>query len=175
MLARTLRLTLGGFLVAVLAVLAVAALREEPVRSAPLVGQPAPDFEIPLFAGGTLRLSQLTGQVVVLNFWASWCIPCREEAPLLEWAWRRYREAGVVVVGVNLWDTDRDARAFLQEFGQTFPTGPDASGRSAIAYGVTGIPETFLIDRAGVIRWTWKGTLTKELIVQAIETLIDSQ
>jgi len=91
------------------------------------------------------------GQVVVVSFWASWCIPCREEAPLLEAAWRAHRERDVVFVGVNVQDTEPAARAFIAEFGLTFPNGPDPRGRIAIDYGVYGIPELFLIGRDGRI------------------------
>ncbi len=80
---------------------------------------------------------------MVVDFWASWCVPCRQEAPLLEATWRAYRDQGVVFVGVNFQDEERAARRFLDEFGITFPNGPDPGSRIAIDYGVYGIPELF--------------------------------
>jgi len=113
----------------------------------PLVGTRAPDFTLPLFDGGAVRLSDYSGKAVVLNFWASWCIPCREEAPLLEAAWQALKDQDVVFLGVNIQDTEEAARSFLRQFRITFPNGRDAAGKIAIDYGVYGIPETFFIDR----------------------------
>lgn len=125
---------------------------------------PAPDFTLQLFDGGTFRLSEQRGKVVVVNFWASWCIPCRDEAPVLERAWQRYRDQGVVLVGLDIWDTERDARAFMSEFGIDYPNGPDPRGAAAIEYGVTGIPETFFIRPDGTIARHWIGPLTDRQI-----------
>ncbi|MGQ0602208.1 MAG: TlpA disulfide reductase family protein, partial [Anaerolineales bacterium] len=85
----------------------------------------APDFALTTFDGETLRLSDLRGQVVVINIWASWCVPCRDEAPVLERVWREYRDRDVVFLGVDYADTEREARAFIAEFGLTYPNGPD--------------------------------------------------
>src|SRR5262249_49931851 len=118
-------------------------------QAAPLRVRPAPDFALPLFDGGSFRLSEQRGRVVLINYWASWCPPCRDEAPTLEAAWRAYRDRGVVLVGLDVWDSETDARAFLKEFGVTYPNGPDASGEILIDYGVTGVPETYFVDRSG--------------------------
>jgi len=120
------------------------------IRS-PLLGRPAGPFSLALFDGGQFRFPEHRGEITVINFWASWCIPCREEAPVLEAAWQANRDLGVVVVGINVQDSDAAARAFIDTFGLTFPNGPDAGGRIAIEYGVYGIPETFIIDRDGWI------------------------
>jgi cytochrome c biogenesis protein CcmG/thiol:disulfide interchange protein DsbE len=118
----------------------------------PLIGREAPPFSLPLFDGGTLRLTDLRGNVVVLNFWASWCYPaCWNEAPRLQAVWEQYRDQGVMLVGVNYQDREADARAFIERFGKTFPSGPDVGSRIAIDYGVYGVPETFFIDRQGRI------------------------
>ena len=117
-----------------------------------LVAPPLPaarDFEMPLFAGGTARLSDYRGQVVVLNIWASWCIPCRDEAPVLQKLSKEYERRGVVFLGVNIQDTEKDARAFIKEFGVTYLNGYDVNGTIYIQYGVTGVPETFIIDAGG--------------------------
>lgn len=85
----------------------------------------APDFTLTTFGGETLRLSELSSQVVVLNFWASWCVPCRDEAPILQDAWERYRDRGVLFIGIGYADMESDALAFIEEFGITYPNGPD--------------------------------------------------
>ena len=131
----------------------------------PLVGTQAPDFVLPLFDGGAARLSDYRGKAVVLNFWASWCIPCREEAPLLEAAWRALKDRDVMFLGVNIQDSEEAASRFLREFSQTFPNGRDAAGKIAIDYGVYGIPETFFIDRQGRITAKVIGPLGPEMLV----------
>ena len=91
---------------------------------------PAPDFRLNTFDGQTLQLSDLRGQAVVINFWASWCIPCRDEAPILEKTWREYRDRGVVLVGVAYLDDEKPARDFITEFTITYPNGPDLGHRN---------------------------------------------
>lgn len=134
----------------------------------------APDFTLQLFSGETLRLADLRGQPVMVNFWASWCPPCREEAPLLERTWREYRDRGVLFIGIDLWDRDQDARAFLQEFAISYPNGPDSSS-VAIDYGLTGIPETFFIDRQGQIRRKWIGPFTEAPLRAFLDELLGSE
>lgn len=121
---------------------------------------PAPDFQISLYAGGTFQLATQRGTPVLVNFWASWCPPCREEAPVLERAWQAYRGRGLAMVGLDLWDTPTDAGAFMQEFSVTYANGPDPRGAAAIDYGVTGIPETFFLRPDGTIARHWIGPLT---------------
>ncbi len=133
-----------------------------------LTGKPAPDFSLTLFDGRTVRLSDFRGKVVFLNFWASWCPPCRAEASLLEEAWRRYKNEDVVFLGVNIQDTEQSARTFLQEFGITYPNGQDPRSRIAINYGVYGIPETFFIDKEGRITYKHIGALERETILAKI-------
>ena len=115
-------------------------------------GSDAPDFTLERLDGdGELTLSSLRGQAVVLNFWASWCIPCKEEAPVLEALWRENRERGLVVVGLDAKDFRRDALDFAERFELTFPLVFDGPGDTVSPYGVTGFPETFVIDREGKI------------------------
>ncbi len=130
-----------------------------------LTGRPAPEFSLRLFDGRTVRLSDFRGKVVFLNFWASWCPPCRAEAPLLEQAWQRYKDQGVVFLGVDIQDREEDARRFIQEFGITYMNGRDGNSRIAIDYGVYGIPETFFIDREGRITYKHIGALGWETIL----------
>ena len=111
--------------------------------------RPAPDFTLTLSDGRVVRLSEFHGQPVVINFWASWCAPCRAEAPTLEETHQRYADRGVVILGINLWDSEEAAAEFRKVFGQTYPSGPDPNGKIAIEYGVSGIPETFFITPDG--------------------------
>lgn len=133
---------------------------------------PAPDFELTTFDGQAIRLSDLRGQVVVINFWASWCIPCREEAPILEATWRAYRERGVVFIGVDWVDTEKEALAYIDEFDITYPNGPDLGTRIAQAYRIQGVPETFFVDHTGMLRGVHIGPLTAQALVARIEALL---
>ncbi len=110
----------------------------------------APDFTLTTYEGEEFRLSKQRGNIVIVNFWASWCIPCRAEAPALQSIWERYQDEGVIVLGVNWTETsDQTAQAFMQEFGLTYPNGLDRGTRIADLYHITGIPETFVIDQQG--------------------------
>jgi cytochrome c biogenesis protein CcmG, thiol:disulfide interchange protein DsbE len=111
----------------------------------------APDFAIDLFNGGRFSLAERRGDVVVVNFWASWCIPCREEAPVLEGGFSRYKGQGVQFVGVDIKDTPDDARSFLRRYVSDYPNGFDAQKRIYIDYGVYGLPETFVVSRDGMV------------------------
>lgn len=112
-----------------------------------LADKKAPDFELPLLGGGTLSSVELKGRPVVFNFWASWCIPCREEAPTLQAAWEKYKDSGVMLVGVNVQDSIDDAQAFVDEFGITYPSVRDTDLKLWGQLGVRGLPETFFVDR----------------------------
>ncbi|HCO04081.1 MAG TPA: redoxin [Actinobacteria bacterium] len=117
-----------------------------------LVGQPAPQFRLPMLEGsGTLSLADLKGKVVVLNFWASWCTYCRVEHQNLEAAWGRYRDQGMVLVGVPFTDQLANSRAFAHELRMDYPLVQDPGSRTAIRYGVDGPPYSFLISRSGRI------------------------
>lgn len=131
----------------------------------------APDFELPLFDGRTLRLADLRGQGVVLNFWASWCPPCRTEAPIFASLSEAFRDRGVVFVGVNIQDNETDARAFLEEFKIGYPNGPDP-GEIATEYGIAAIPTTIFIDAEGRIARRWIGGLTEPQLVGFLEEML---
>ena len=128
-------------------------------RGRPTEG-PAPDFSLTIFddiegmeyAGETITLSQFRGQVVILNFWAAWCEPCRDEAQALQNIWESYADQGVMVIGVDhAADGGPAAREYMLEFGVTYPNGLDMGSRIGDLYHITGVPETFVIDRDGNI------------------------
>ncbi len=128
-------------------------------RSGPqaVSGDRAPSFELALLDGsGVLSDEDLRGKPVVINFWASWCIPCREEAPLLERTWRAYRDEGVIFLGVNIKDADSDAKKFVEEFDITYPQVRDLDQSLTRDFGVKGLPETFFVDH----RWTFIGAIS---------------
>jgi cytochrome c biogenesis protein CcmG, thiol:disulfide interchange protein DsbE len=111
---------------------------------------PAPAFRLDrLDRPGELSLAAYRGRPVVLNFWASWCVPCKEEAPLLESVWRRYRGRGLIVLGVDINDLRGDARRFARQNGMSYPLAYDGPGNTTTQYGVTGVPETFFVARSG--------------------------
>lgn len=119
---------------------------------APEVGQPAPDFQLPRLDGrGTIRLSELRGRPVVVNFWASWCNPCRQEFPLLRAARAKHRRAGLEVIGISYRDIPSDARAFARSENATWPLARDPGGAVAAGYGVRAIPQTFFVGRDGIV------------------------
>jgi cytochrome c biogenesis protein CcmG, thiol:disulfide interchange protein DsbE len=123
----------------------------------------APDFALErLDREGELTLSSLRGKAVVLNFWASWCIPCKEEAPFLEEVWRENRDDGLVVVGLDAKDFRRDARDFVRRYELTFPIVYDGPGSTLSRWGVTGFPETFVIDRQGKVVETFVGAVNSD-------------
>ena len=132
----------------------------------------APNFALQLPDGGVLALEDLRDKVVMLDFWASWCQPCRDEAPALAQVYREYRERDVEFVGINLWDNPGDAELFLQQEGHEYPNGIDAEGKIAISYGVRGIPEKFFISRDGVIARKFTGPMNPDLLRQILDALL---
>ena len=139
----------------------------------PLVGKPASSFKLTAFDGKPVALEALRGQVVIVNFWASWCYPaCYEEAPSLERAWKTYKDRGLMVVGVNYQDKDEPAKRFLTQFGHTFPNAPDPGSRVSVDYGVYGVPETYFIDKKGRVRFKQVGPVSDETLKSQIERLL---
>ncbi|HXF60628.1 MAG TPA: TlpA disulfide reductase family protein [Caldilineaceae bacterium] len=127
----------------------------------------APPFTFTTFAGETISLADLRGKGVVLNFWASWCDPCREEAALLEQTWRRERDNGIVFIGLDYLDQEPAAKAYLAEFDITYPNGPDLQSQAARRYGIKGVPETFFISPDGQIVQTVIGPIVDQAQMDA--------
>lgn len=165
---RRLLITLA-VLLPLIGILAYGFMRDPRYINSPLIGQQAAPFTVTLFDGKKLSLDDLRGKTVFLNFWASWCPPCRAEARDLEAAWQRVKDSDVVFLGVDIQDTEEDARAFLREFSITYPNGRDLSGKVAVDYGVWGIPETFFIDPQGRITYKHVGSLGTALITAKLD------
>lgn len=141
------------------------------------VGEPAPDKELPRLDGaGSGRIADYRGRWVLVNFWASWCDPCRTESPALQRFHEAHRADGLTVLGINLDDATEDARAFVEEFSLTFPQLRDGDGAERReAYGMTGFPESFLIDPAGRIALIRRGPVTEEYLRETVEPVIEDQ
>ena len=141
-------------------------------NAGPVESGPAPDFTLTGFDGRAVTLSQLRGQVVIVNFWASWCPPCREEAAYLEQTWRKFKDKGVVFIGVDWVDTEKEALAYIDEFDITYVNGPDVGTRIAEAYRIQGVPETFFVAKNGELRGVHIGPLKPPELDQKIEALL---
>jgi peroxiredoxin len=131
---------------------------------APLVGARAPEFSAPTLAGPPIRLSELRGQAVVLNFWATWCEPCRAEMPLLDDRATALAGQGLVVLGVNFDEPEEDVRAYRDELGLSFPLVLDPGGAVQALYRIVGYPTTYFIDAEGIIRAVHLGVLDEALL-----------
>lgn len=140
-------------------------------------GYKVPDFNLTLFSGyeyygqSEVAISDLRGKVVFINFWASWCKPCEQEAAVLEEAWKYYQPDGkVVFLGVDYVDTEPEARMFLKKFSNTYPNGPDLGTRISQAFRIQGVPETYIIDTNGILKYVKIGPF---LTVDEIRAMID--
>lgn len=141
--------------------------------TSPLIGKQAPEFQIALFDGNEVTLKDLEGKTVLLNFWASWCFPCRQEAPALERSWLRYINKDVVFLGVNVWDQRPEAMAYLKQFGGGYGHGTDRGESIQIDYGVGGVPETYFISPSGVVTGKFEGALSEKDINEHIEQALN--
>lgn len=144
-------------------------------RGRPLSG-PAPEFKLRLFDGSEIALADYRGQVVLLNFWASWCPPCRDEALDLQALYSDYHEAGFTIIGVNMLESSpQKALDFIEEFGISYPNGEDREQRLTNMYRVEGPPESFLLDQAGNVRQFYIGSIRYDSVSRAIEALLAEQ
>ena len=164
------RLVLVALIVGpILGLLAFGFTRDARYISSPLLAKPAAPFTVTLFDGRKITLDDLRGKAVFLNFWASWCPPCRTEARDLEAAWQKVKDKNMVFIGVALQDLDNNSLEFLKEFEVTYPNGKDETGKIAVDYGTWGIPESFFIDPQGRITYKHVGAIRASLVLSKIE------
>ena len=163
------------FLVIFLALMGIGVTRAQQGTVQP--GYVVPDFGLTLFTGyeyngqSEVKISELRGKVLFLNFWASWCKPCEQEAPVLEEAWRYYQPDGrVIFLGVDYVDTEPEARIFLKKFGNTYANGPDLGTKISQMFRIQGVPETYIIDTSGTLRYVKIGPF---LSVDEIRGMVD--
>ena len=164
-----------AFLVSFLVLMGLGVTRAQQGTIQP--GYEVPDFSLILFSGyeyngrSEVKISDLRDKVIFINFWASWCKPCEQEASVLEEAWKHYQPDGrVVFLGVDYVDTEPEARVFLKKFDNTYPNGPDLGTRISQLFRIKGVPETYIIDTSGILRYVKIGPF---LSVDEIKSLID--
>jgi len=153
----------------ILALLAYGFTRDAHYITSPLLAKPAAPFTVTLFDGKKITLDNLRGKAVFLNFWASWCDPCRAEAADLEAAWQKVKDKNMVFLGVALQDTDQNSQEFLKEFKVSYPNGKDDAGKIAVDYGTWGIPESFFIDPQGRITYKHVGGIRADLVLTKLD------
>lgn len=165
----------GLTFVVLIAFLALIGMGLRRAQSGPItIGQRVPDFTLTSFDGQTFDTGDFSGKVIVVNFWASWCKPCEQEAAELEAVWQYYKPGGqVVFLGVDYVDTEPEALAFLAKFGITYPNGPDLRTKISQMFRIQGVPETYIIDREGRLAYVKKGPFQSQAEIQkAIEALL---
>lgn len=175
-------LVFGAVLVAVVALIFLLLYGLQLRAATPLASGHAPEFKLTTFDGQQYSSSGLSGKAVVINFWASWCIPCRDEAPALQRAWDKYRDRGLVILGVDYVDTEPEAKTFISQFKETYPNGPDVGTRISQAYHISGVPETYFIgkdgrllpgiDSEGHVNGNWIGPVPENALNARIEQLL---
>lgn len=162
--------------IGILAMLAWGLLNSSKTR--PEAGEAAPEFNMQYFNGyewegmTTANLSNMQGKVVVVNFWASWCLECKLEADLLEASWRKYQNDDVVFVGITYADVEPNALRYLLDYNVTYPNAPDLGTIISSDYEITGVPETFIIDKQGIISHVQIGAVTEQLLTTKIDQLL---
>ena len=132
------------------------------------------DFQVTTLDGNPLRLSDLRGSIVMIDFWSSWCPPCRSEAPILAEAYERWSELGVEFVGVSIWDTEGDVRDFVEQHGIKYPNAVDEDGQIAVEFGVRGIPEKFFVNPEGEIVRKINGPNTSQSLDEVLTQMSDT-
>jgi cytochrome c biogenesis protein CcmG, thiol:disulfide interchange protein DsbE len=139
---------------------------------APQANHPAPDFGLSSLDGSTVRLSDLKGQVALINVWATWCPPCRAEMPTIQAAYEQYADQGFTVLAVNLREDPRAVAAFMRQYGLTFPALLDLDGKVSVDYRATVLPSSFFVDRRGVIRAVYRGPMPRSIIAGTVAQLL---
>lgn len=138
----------------------------------PAAMEAAPDFNMTLFGGGNFQLNAQKGKVVVINFFASWCVSCGEETPVIEKVSHKYPPQTVVFLAIAVDDTEKKAKEFMKKMGMTMPAGLDKTGKIKEAYGIYGMPTTFFIDKNGKVSYFHAGVVTEELLKHEIDKLL---
>jgi len=157
---------------AVVGLLAFGLLSKGDARVA--VGDRVPDRELPVLPGpGKGSIGEHRGQWVLVNLWASWCLPCREEAPVLERFQRRYRDRGTTVLGINVQDNRDDALAFLHSYPTSYPQLRSVGDERSAAFGSTGVPENFLVNPRGRLALIWPGPVNERILEERVVPLIE--
>ena len=147
-------------------------VNDEP-RTVSIEPDQARDFSLETFDGRTVVLADLQGRAVMLDFWASWCAPCRVEAPALAQVYGEYQVRGVEFIGIALWDSTQSAEDFVDQFEVRYPAGIDVGGSIAIDYGVKGIPEKIFVDANGVIRKKFVGPMDADTLRTILDGLLE--
>ena len=133
------------------------------------IGKKVPNFDLTTFDGETIRLENLLGKVVVINFWASWCDPCAQEAEIIEQVWREYEPGGeVVFLGIGYTDIEPKALAYLEQYDITYPNGPDLGTKISQMFRIRGVPETYFIDREGKLAYFHYGQFVSPSQIQDV-------
>ena len=161
-----------GLAIPFLGLLAFGLTRDARNIPSPLPGEAAPDFALETMDGDSVRLADYRGRAVILNFWASWCGPCRYEHPALVRAARTWPDSQVVVLGVLYQDSPANARRFLRELGDEWTTVLDPRSRTAIEYGVWGVPETFFIAPDGTVAHKQNGPVSWSIIQERVTPIL---
>jgi cytochrome c biogenesis protein CcmG/thiol:disulfide interchange protein DsbE len=138
------------------------------------VGDPVPDRELPVLGGkGTGEIADYRGEWVLVNLWASWCIPCRQEAPLLDRFARRYRNRNVRVLGIDVQDNSDDALAFVRQYHVRYPQLRSIGDERSAAFGSTGVPENFLVNPQGRLAFIWRGPVDEQILQKQIVPIVE--
>jgi cytochrome c biogenesis protein CcmG, thiol:disulfide interchange protein DsbE len=161
--------------VAIIVALLAAGLGRDPsVIASPLVGRMAPNFTLSRLDGPPVTLSKLRGQVVVINFWASWCAECKVEQAALDQTWQQFQDSGVVLIGVNFEDETAAAAGYVRAADVTYPVVEDTDSSTALAYGLRGVPETFIVNRSGRVVNRIIGPVEATALTSAINSTLNA-
>ncbi len=138
------------------------------------VGDPVPDTPLPVLGGeGEGEIADYRGEWVLVNLWASWCLPCREEAPALERWWREHRDDGATVLGINVQDNSEDALAFVDELKITYPQLRSVGNERSDAFGSSGVPENFLVNPRGRLALIWRGVVDERFLHESVDPIVE--
>lgn len=178
----TIMFVIGGLLVGLLSLLVWGSVKSGGVPGGYLTNntlgevsvrmETAPDFTVETLSRDSFVLSQHVGKVVVVNFWASWCPPCRKEAAAFKTIYSEYQGYPVEFLGVDVWDREREANEYIKLYDITYPNVLDLDGRIAIDYGVMGIPETYLIDMNGKLKRKFVGPLSEDRLRKVLQEML---